>query len=93
MDLHESKEADEITATFELPGMKKDDVSIDVHQNRLVVSGQSTISNEHDKEGYAVRERKFGKFSRTIPLPIGIKVCMVVSDTFYRFDQSLFALV
>ena len=74
MDLHESKETDEITATFELPGMKKEDVSIDVHQNRLIISGQSTVTERLDKDGYSVRERRFGRFSRAIPLPVGIKV-------------------
>lgn len=74
MDLHESKASDEVTATFELPGMKKEDISIDVHQNRLIVSGKSTTSESLDKDGYTVRERRFGRFSRTIPLPSGITV-------------------
>ncbi|KAF8510707.1 HSP20-like chaperone [Gautieria morchelliformis] len=73
MDLHESKDKDEMTATFELPGMKKEDINIDVHNNRLVVSGQSNISDELNQDGYAVRERRYGKFSRTLPLPPGIK--------------------
>ncbi|KIJ30810.1 hypothetical protein M422DRAFT_267641 [Sphaerobolus stellatus SS14] len=73
MDLHESKDKNELTAIFELPGMKKEEVSIDVHNNRLVVSGQSTLSNELDKDGYAIRERRFGKFQRMLPLPHGIK--------------------
>ncbi|KAF8582455.1 HSP20-like chaperone [Ramaria rubella] len=73
MDVHESKQNKEMTATFELPGLKKEDVNIDVHNNRLIVSGQSTLSNELEKEGYAVRERRFGRFSRTLPLPSGIK--------------------
>jgi len=74
MDLHDSKEKGEVTATFELPGMKKEDVSIDVHNNQLVVSGQSTMSNNLEKDGYTVRERRFGRFSRTIPLPSGTNV-------------------
>jgi HSP20 family protein len=72
MDLCETKE-NELIATFELPGMSKEDVSIDVHPNRLTVSGQSTVSNQHEQDGYAVRERRFGKFTRTLPLPPGVK--------------------
>ena len=75
MDLHSSKDTNEMTATFELPGLKKDDVNIEVHNNRLVVSGESTLSEDAEKEGYAVRERRFGRFSRTLPLPDGTKVC------------------
>ncbi|GJJ15330.1 hypothetical protein Clacol_009606 [Clathrus columnatus] len=75
MDLHESKDKNELTATFELPGMKKEDVSIDLdlQHNCLTVSGQSSLSEDLDKEGYSVRERRYGKFSRTIPIPFGLK--------------------
>ncbi|EIN11781.1 HSP20-like chaperone [Punctularia strigosozonata HHB-11173 SS5] len=73
MDLHENKDSNTVTATFELPGLKKEDVSIDVHNNRLTISGESKVSSEHDENGYAVRERRFGKFSRSLQLPQGIK--------------------
>ncbi|GJJ15350.1 hypothetical protein Clacol_009626 [Clathrus columnatus] len=75
MDLHESKKKKELTATFELPGMKKEDISIDLdlQHNRLTVSGQSSSSKDLDNEGYSVRERRYGKFSRTIPIPFGTK--------------------
>ena len=80
MDLHESKETGEMTATFECPGLKKEDINIEIHQNRLIVSGQSATSNEQDQDGYAVRERRFGRFSRALPLPVGLKVCVLVSE-------------
>ncbi|KAG6837289.1 hypothetical protein H0H93_011891 [Arthromyces matolae] len=73
MDLHEDSETNMVTATFELPGLKKEDVTIDVHNGRLIVAGESKISSEHDEHGYAIRERKFGKFSRTLQLPQGVK--------------------
>ncbi|KIJ41402.1 hypothetical protein M422DRAFT_31764 [Sphaerobolus stellatus SS14] len=73
MDLHEDKEKNLVTAAFEFPGLKKEDINIDVHNNRLVVSGQSSQASELDKDGYAVRERRFGRFSRTLPLPTGTK--------------------
>ncbi|KAJ3506468.1 hypothetical protein NMY22_g17240 [Coprinellus aureogranulatus] len=73
MDLHEDKEKNLVTATFELPGMKKEDINIDVHNGRLTVSAESKMSSEHEESGYAVRERRFGKFSRTLQLPQGVK--------------------
>jgi len=73
MDLHESSDKNIMTATFELPGLKKEDVQIDVHNNRLTVSGERGVSEERNEDGYAIRERRFGKFSRTLPLPIGTK--------------------
>lgn len=74
MDLHENKETNTVTAVFELPGMKSEDVNIDVHQNRLTVSGEFKADIPPDDPGYVVRERPRNKFSRTINLPAGVKV-------------------
>ncbi|PPQ84935.1 hypothetical protein CVT25_004448 [Psilocybe cyanescens] len=73
MDLHEDTEKNLVTATFELPGIVKDDVNIDVHNNRLTVSAESKQDKEFQENGYAVRERQFGKFSRTLQLPTDVK--------------------
>ena len=74
MDLHENSDKNTVTATFELPGMKKEDVSIDIHSGRLTISGEMKMSSDHEENGYAVRERKYGKFSRVLQLPNGVKV-------------------
>lgn len=76
MDLHEDSEKNLVTATFELPGLKKEDINIEVHDGRLIVSAESKISEEHEKDGYAVRERRYGKLSRTLQLPQGVKVIL-----------------
>ena len=75
MDLHEDQEKNLVTATFELPGLTKENVQIDAKDGVLSVSGESAVSSERDEKGYSVRERRFGKFSRALPLPQGIKVC------------------
>lgn len=74
MDLHEDVEKNAVTASFEFPGLKKEDVNIDFHNGRLTVSAESNTSSEKNEDGYAVRERRYGKFSRTLQLPQGIKV-------------------
>ncbi|KAF7316161.1 SHSP domain-containing protein [Mycena indigotica] len=73
MDLHENAASNTVTATFELPGIKKEDVHIETAPGRLRISAESRISEEHEKDGYAIRERRFGKFSRTLQLPHGVK--------------------
>ena len=79
MDLHENTEANTVTATFELPGLTKENVDISVHDGQLTISGESKISSGHEESGYAVRERKVGKFSRTIKLPRGVTVSCLTS--------------
>lgn len=74
MDLVESKDKNEVIATFELPSLKREDVRIDVQQGRLTISGEAKASEESQQGDYAVRERLYGKFSRTLQLPPGTKV-------------------
>ena len=74
--MHEEKERNIVTpATLEPPGFKKEDVQIDVHNNILTVSGEGETKIDETKEhgGYAVHERRFGRFSRSIPVSHGIK--------------------
>ncbi len=82
MDIHEDTNQNIVTATFELPGLKKDEVQIDAHNNRLTVQGESKISEEYDQSGWAVRERHFGRFTRTMQLPQGVKVQAKASCVF-----------
>ena len=70
MDIRHDEKANTVTATFDLPGMHKKDVSIDVHNNILSVTGEA----ERMEEGYSHRERHYGKFSRSLSLPQGTKV-------------------
>ncbi|KAF7373338.1 Heat shock protein 16 [Mycena sanguinolenta] len=72
MDLHEDSKANTVTATFELPGVKKEDVQIDVHNGRLSISAETKLSENFEKDGYAIRERRFGKIARTLQLPQGV---------------------
>ncbi|KAG1869851.1 HSP20-like chaperone [Suillus tomentosus] len=73
MDLHENSETKTVTATFELPGIKQQDVNVEVHGNRLTISGESKRSDNYNKDSCVVQERSYGKFSRTLQIPQGIK--------------------
>ncbi|KAI6035825.1 small heat shock protein [Pisolithus marmoratus] len=85
LDLHENKETNTVTAVFEVPGMKSEDVNIDVHQNRLTVSGEFKVDIPPDDPGYVVRERPRNRFSRTINLPAGVKP----EDTKAKLENGL----
>ncbi|KAF8996915.1 HSP20-like chaperone [Cyathus striatus] len=73
MDLHEDTEKNLVTASFEFSGLKKEDIQLDLHDGRLIVSAERKISSEHSEDGYAIRERRYGKFSRALKLPNGVK--------------------
>lgn len=74
MDLHEDAETNTVTATFDLPGLSKEAVNIAVHNNRLTISGGNQSTQEKVEKGYTIRERNYGRFSRSLPLPPGTNV-------------------
>ena len=77
MDIHYDKATNNVNVTFDLPGLQKEDVSIDVHNNILTVSGENNASSERTEGGYVVRERRYGKFARSVSLPQGLKVSLL----------------
>lgn len=68
------KDRNSVNVTFELPGLQKEDVSIDVHKDALTVSGEDKATSERSEGGYVIRERRYGKFARNLTLPQGVKV-------------------
>jgi HSP20 family protein len=59
--------------TAELPGVKKEDIKVNVTNGVLTVEGERKHEKEEKKEGYYHSERSYGKFYRSIPLPEGAK--------------------
>ena len=49
----------------ELPGVSKEDLDIDVKDNRLTIKGEKKLENKTEKEGYLRVERSYGVFERT----------------------------
>lgn len=74
MDLHEDAGTNTVTATFDLPGLSKEDVHMVVQNGRLSISSENQSSHEKMDKGYTIRERSYGRFSRSLPLPPGTKV-------------------
>lgn len=50
----------------DLPGFKKDDIKIDLENDRLTISAERKDEHEEkDKKGYVRRERSYGSFTRS----------------------------
>lgn len=67
-----SETDDAFEASIELPGMAEDEVDVNLTREGLVISGEKRAeSTEEDEErNYYRRERSYGYFRRTIPLPV-----------------------
>jgi HSP20 family protein len=57
--------------TVDLPGLKRDDVNVQVENDAIVIQGQRSDERTTDEQGYYQRERSYGGFHRVIPLPEG----------------------
>ncbi|HCD53147.1 MAG TPA: heat-shock protein Hsp20 [Balneolaceae bacterium] len=58
--------------SVELPGMKKEEINVDLEKGRLTVSGERKFQNEEEGKNYHRLETKYGKFSRSFYLPDSI---------------------
>ena len=61
----------ELTIRADLPGLKKDEVSVEVTDSAITIHGERKREREEDREGYYRSERTYGSFYRVIPLPEG----------------------
>jgi HSP20 family protein len=57
----------------DLPGMKKEDVKIEITDDALTLKGERKHEEKEEREGYYRSERSYGSFYRQIPLPKGAK--------------------
>lgn len=67
VDLTESK--DNYIIEMELPGVEKDNLSIELENDSLVVKGEKKNSKEQRKDDYYQSERRYGYFERQFELP------------------------
>ena len=57
-----------IVLKIELPGIKKEDVSVEVKDNVLTIKGERLLDPAIKDENYYRKERSFGKFNRSFSL-------------------------
>lgn len=55
----------------DLPGMKKEDIDIDIENDRITLRGERKTEHDENKQGFYRSERTYGSFYRTIPIPEG----------------------
>lgn len=79
-------EGEEFTPTFnfyekdgkyhliaDLPGVKRDEISVNVEDNIITVSGKRESEKEEEKANYYFKESTYGSFSRSLRLPTEVE--------------------
>jgi len=71
IDVHEN--ADAITVTASLPGIKAEDVEITMTGQSLTLRGEFKSDEQVERDQYLYRERRFGSFNRSLQLPVRVQ--------------------
>lgn len=79
VDVAESPEAFDLHVS--LPGIKPEDVSITVHGNTVTIAGESKLDETKTEGNWVLRERRQGKYSRTMSLGCALDPDKAVAKT------------
>ena len=71
LDMHETK--DDLVLDFELPGVSEKDVSLSITGDLLTVKGERGLTREAKEENTYHTERVYGKFERSVQLPMPVQ--------------------
>ena len=83
MDLIEAE--DHFVLKADLPGLSEGDVSIEVQDGTLTISGERKAEHEAQERGWYRVERSFGSFSRSLTLPEGVDAEAISAE----FDRGV----
>ena len=72
VELHEKEK--EYSVRAELPGVKKEDLDIDIDKNHITINAKKEEEHKEDTKGYRKSEFRYGEFSRTVYFPQEIDV-------------------
>src|SRR5271166_6933084 len=64
------QDKDQFTVIVELPGLKKEEIEISLHDDTLTISGERKCEESGEQE--FLTERFYGKFQRSLTLPTGV---------------------
>jgi len=70
LDVYEDKENFIVKA--ELPGMKREDINVSLHDGALSISGERQSETKHEDAEVHRTERFYGRFQRTVALPASV---------------------
>ncbi len=62
----------EVLATAEMPGLEKQDIKINLTEDRLEISAETKHEEKKEEKGYLYRERRSGSYYRAISLPSSV---------------------
>jgi HSP20 family protein len=78
VDVHETK--DDLVLSFDIPGVSQKDVQVTIMGDLMTVRGERRFERENSENSYHRVERVYGKFERTIQLPMTVQTDKVKAN-------------
>ncbi len=75
------RENGHLVVRADLPGIKPEEVKIEVEDDILTISGEHEERTEEKDDDYVRRERRYGSFSRSMALPGGVDAKRITAST------------
>ena len=72
LDVYE--DTDNVYVKAEMPGMKKEDINLSLHDGSLSISGERKSETSHEGTETLRTERFYGRFQRTVTLPTPVAI-------------------
>jgi HSP20 family protein len=65
----------------DVPGIKPEEITVEVTDDAITLTGRHEETKQEKEAGFVRRERRYGAFSRTLPLPEGVDAQKVKAST------------
>jgi HSP20 family protein len=75
------RDGDKLVVRTDVPGIKPEEIKIEIREGFLTLSGEHEEAKEEKDKQYVRRERRYGAFSRSIPLPDGVEAKKIKATT------------
>lgn len=75
LDLYQDQ--DRVVLRAELPGLRREDIHVSLHEDVLTLSGERRQEKSADERGSLRNERFFGRFERRLTLPVRVDATRV----------------
>lgn len=75
------RENGNLVVRADVPGIKPEEVKVEVEDDILTVSGEHEERTEEKGKQYMRRERRYGSFSRSMALPPGVDAKKITAST------------
>ena len=80
---------DEVVVKAALPGLKAEEVQINVTGDMLTFKGETNQKEEVKEKAYHIREQRWGSFERSIPLP----TMVVANKARAEFENGILTVI